>query len=66
MTRLAAAASPSTSLNAAEAVAPPSSEYLFGETVLASAALRGLGGVTPHGRPAVTPHPRISDSRKWY
>jgi hypothetical protein len=65
ITRLAAA-SPSTSLGAPTIVESVSSDFVLGETVLASAALRGLGGAAPQNRPAVAAHPPTPDRPKWH
>ncbi|MCV7257126.1 PPE family protein [Mycobacterium shimoidei] len=65
ITRLAAA-SPSTGLGAPTIVESVSSDFVLGETVLASAALRGLGGAAPQNRPAVAAHPPTPDRPKWH
>ena len=64
--RLVATAWPNTLAGAAPTVHAASPENLLNETLLASMALRGVGGAAAHGRPAitktVTPRPRM---RNW-
>jgi PPE-repeat protein len=64
--RLAAAAQPDTLAGAIPTVQSASPENLLTETLLASMALRGVGGARPQGRPTiaktVTPRPRDGDN----
>jgi PPE-repeat protein len=65
--RLVAAAWPNTLADAAPTVHAASPENLLNETLLASMALRGVGGASAHGRPRIakTVRPRSRDGDKW-
>ena len=65
--RLVAAAWPNTLADAVPTVHAASPESLLNDTLLASMALRGVGGASAHGRPtlAKTVRPRPRDGDKW-
>ena len=65
--RLVAAARPNTLAGAVPTVQAASTENLLNETLLASMALRGVGGAGPQNRPAIakTVRPRPRDGDNW-
>jgi PPE-repeat protein len=65
--RLVAAARPNTLADAVPTVQAASPENLLNETLLASMALRGVGGAGPQGRPTIakTVRPRPRDGDNW-
>jgi PPE-repeat protein len=65
--RRVAVASPNTLPGATPTVVAASPENLFNEMLLASLALRGIGGAAPRGRPTITKTvtPRPLDSENW-
>lgn len=65
ITRLAAA-SPSTGVTAPTDAESVNSDFVLGATVLATAALRGLGGTGSPGRPSAAAHPAAPDRPKWH